>query len=75
MTRYYIEDTPLKPEALQRLMRFRDGEFPEEYDFQSRQWKTNKELGQIYYGGIEVNAISAREAEAIINARNSEANL
>lgn len=75
MTRYYIEDTPLKPAALQRLMRFRDGEFPEEYDFRSRQWKTNKELGQIYYGGIEVNTISAREAEAIINARNSEKNL
>ena len=72
MIRYYIEDTPLKPAELQRLMRFRDGEFPEEYDAELRQWKTNKELSQIYYGGIEVNSITKKEAEVIINARNSK---
>ena len=75
MARYYIEDTPLKPAALQRLMRFRDGEFPEEYDFTSRQWKINKDLSQIYYGGIEVNSITKEKAEAIINARNGKKNL
>ena len=75
MARYYIEDTPFKPKERQRLMRFRDGEFPEEYDFKSNQWKINKELGQIYYGGIEVDSITEEEAMEIINARNSKNNL
>ena len=75
MVRYYIEDTPLKPPGLQRIMRFRDGEFPEEYDFRSHQWKINKELSQIYYGGIECDPISEDESEAIINDRNGKKNL
>lgn len=75
MTRYYIEDTPFKPKDRQRLMRFRDGEFPEEYDSESRQWIINKDLSQIYYGGIEVDSITKEEMEEIINARNGNGSL
>lgn len=75
MIRYYIEDTPLKPAHLQRVMRFRDGEFPEEYDAKSKRWVVNKDLWKIYDGSLECDPITAEEAEAIINARNSKADL
>lgn len=75
MTRYYIEDTPFKPKERQMIMRFRDGEFPEEYDFVSRRWKINKDLSQIYFGGIECDPITEKEVEEIINARNGKGSL
>ena len=75
MTRYYIEDTPFKPKEQQKIMRFQRGKFPEEYDFKSRQWIINKDLSQIYFGGIECDPITEKEAEEIINARNSKGSL
>ena len=62
----------MKPKEKQRIMRFRDGEFPEEYDFKANRWKTNKDLSQIYYGGIECDPITESEAKEIIKLRNME---
>ena len=69
MVKYYLEDTPMKPKEKQRVMRFRDGEFPEEFDFKTNRWKINKDLSQIYYGGIECDPITEAEAAEIIKSR------
>ena len=71
VVRYYLEDTFMKPKNEQRVMRFQEGEFPEEYDFRSKRWIVNKDLSQIYFGGIEVDSITEEEAIEIINTRNS----
>ena len=72
MVRYYLEDTPMKHKDKQRIMRFRDNEFPEEYDFKANLWRINKDLSQIYFGGIECDPITEDEAKSIIQARNNQ---
>ena len=70
-----MEDTYGKATGLQRVMRFRTGEFPEEYDAASGKWKTNKELSKIYDGSIDCDPITEEEVNAIIASRTRKRDL